>query len=170
LGSADGVTGRVFERHRRLKGQRTWSYPAKCYDGKIHNTFFKFQWGYDGDFEIDVQQFVLAKGVPHVPKLLYTASVEGKGVGPKGQQFKGKALVMENVGGNIVWYAFDKDGLNMGDACIIDVFTGYVHTLIAAAVINRQDKYALHCNVSMGNLMVSDNDSPYVIDWGYGRM
>ncbi|KAJ2760963.1 hypothetical protein H4S06_001457 [Coemansia sp. BCRC 34490] len=87
LNSANGVAGGVFGRHRHLKGQRTWSYPAKCYDGKIHNTFFKFQWGYDGDFEIDVHQFVLAKSVPNVPKLLYTAIVEGKGVGPNNQKF-----------------------------------------------------------------------------------
>ncbi|KAJ2522188.1 hypothetical protein H4217_000921 [Coemansia sp. RSA 1939] len=170
LNPADGVAGGVFGRHRHLKGHRTWSYPAKCYDGKAHNTFFKFQWGYDGDFEIDVHQFVLAKGVRHVPRLLYTARVEGKGVGPKGQQFKGKALVMEDVGGNIVWHAFDKDGLNMGDAYIIDVFAGYVHTLLAAAVIDSQNKYALHRDVSMGNLMVSVKGAPYVIDWGCGRV
>ncbi|KAJ1728620.1 hypothetical protein LPJ72_005384 [Coemansia sp. Benny D160-2] len=170
LGSADGVTGGVFGRHRHLKGQRTWSYPAKCYDGKIHNTFFKFQWGYDGDFEIDVHRFVLAKGVPHVPKLLYTANVEGKGVDPKGQQFKGEVLVMENVGENTIWSAFDRKGLDMSDARIVDIFAGYVHTLIAAAVVDRQKKSVLHRDVSMGNLMVGDNGSPYVIDWGCGRV
>ncbi|KAJ2511287.1 hypothetical protein H4217_007455, partial [Coemansia sp. RSA 1939] len=170
LNSADGVTGGVFGRHSHLKGQRTWSYPAAYSDGTMRNAFFKFQWGYDNDLEIDVHRFVLAKGVRHVPRLLYTASVEGKGVGPNSQRFKGEALVMEDVGGSIVWHAFDKDGLNMGDACIIDVFAGYVHTLIAAAVIDTQNKYALHRDVSMGNLMVSAKGAPYVIDWGCGRV
>ncbi|KAJ2500342.1 hypothetical protein GGI11_007883, partial [Coemansia sp. RSA 2049] len=162
--------GGVFGRHRHLKGQRTWSFPEKCHNGKVHNTFFKFQWGHDSDFEIDVHQFVLAKGMRHVPRLLYTASVEGKGVGPKGQQFKGEALVMEDIGGSTVWHAFDKDGLNMDDACIIDVFAGYVHTLIAAVVVDRQHKYALHHDVSMSNLTVSAKGAPYVIDWGCGRV
>ncbi|KAJ1727161.1 hypothetical protein LPJ72_006069, partial [Coemansia sp. Benny D160-2] len=65
---------------------------------------------------IDVHQFVLAKGVRHVPRLLYTAIVEGKGIGPNNQKFKGEALVMEDVGGSTVWHAFDKNSLNMGNA------------------------------------------------------
>ncbi|KAJ2539125.1 hypothetical protein EV175_006383, partial [Coemansia sp. RSA 1933] len=170
LDSADGVSGGVFGRHSHLKGQRTWSYPAKYNDGTMQRAFFKFQWGYDSDLEIDMHRFVLAKGVRHVPRLLYTANVEGKGVGPDNQKFKGEALVMEDVGGSIIWHAFDKDGLNMSDASIIDVFAGYVHTLIAAAVLDSQNKYALHRDVSMGNLMVSAKGAPYVIDWGCGRV
>ncbi|KAJ2654208.1 hypothetical protein IWW48_006254, partial [Coemansia sp. RSA 1200] len=170
LGSANGVTGGVLGRHNHLKGPRTGSYPAKCYDGTMQNAFFKFQCGHDNDLEIDMHRFVLAKGVRHVPRLLYTANMEGKGVGPDNQKFKGEALVMEDVGGSIVWHAFDKDGLNMSDASIIDVFAGYAHTLLAAAVIETQKKYALHRDVSMGNLMVSAKGAPYVIDWGCGRV
>ncbi|KAJ2549817.1 hypothetical protein EV175_004301 [Coemansia sp. RSA 1933] len=101
----------------------------------IRNIFFKFQWGYDGDSEIDVHQFVLTKGVSNVPRLLYTADVKGKVVNPSDQRFNGEVLVMEDVGRNIFWRAFDKDGLNMGDVSVIDVFAGYVHTLIDATIV-----------------------------------
>ncbi|KAJ1807489.1 hypothetical protein LPJ75_004790, partial [Coemansia sp. RSA 2598] len=93
----------------------------------------------------------------------------GRGaVGAFGQRFKGEAIVMEDVGVSIQ-SAFDKDGLNLSDAQILDVFAGYVHALLAAADIS-EDRFVLHRDVSMGNLMVGDNGAPYVIDWGCGRV
>ncbi|KAJ1661428.1 hypothetical protein EV178_006605, partial [Coemansia sp. RSA 1646] len=64
---------RVLGRHGYLKGQRTWAYPAKVTNGgKSIHAYFKFQWAFDGDLELDVHQFVLDRRVPHVPELLYT--------------------------------------------------------------------------------------------------
>ncbi|KAJ1805887.1 hypothetical protein LPJ75_005187, partial [Coemansia sp. RSA 2598] len=151
---------------------RTWVYPAQYSDeenGEYRDVFFKFQWAIDSDLEIGVHQFILDKGVPHVPRLLYAASMVGKGAsGPYRQRFKGEVMVMEDVGMSIA-SAFDANGLNKSDAEIIDLFAGYAHALFAAATV-EDDKFALHRDVSMGNLMVGPSGKPYIIDWGCGRV
>ncbi|KAJ2844845.1 hypothetical protein J3B02_004845, partial [Coemansia erecta] len=143
LNSSSLTTGEVLGRHGYLRGQRTWVYPAeymRIMGSRYINAFFKFQWAFDSDLEIDVHQFVLNRGVPHVPKLLYMANIEGKGAaGTHSQRFKGEIIVMEDVGVS-VQSAFDKYGLNMSDAAIIDLFAGYAHTLLAAAAIDENDK------------------------------
>ncbi|KAJ2549818.1 hypothetical protein EV175_004302 [Coemansia sp. RSA 1933] len=37
-------------------------------------------------------------------------------------------------------------------------------------MVDRQNKFVLHRDVSMDSLMVGNDDSPYVIDWGCGRV
>ncbi|KAJ1814755.1 hypothetical protein LPJ56_004764 [Coemansia sp. RSA 2599] len=169
LGYASIATNEVLGRHAYLRGQRTWVYPAQYSDeesGEYRDVFFKFQWAIDSDLEIDVHQFILDKGVPHVPRLLYAASMVGKGAsGPCRQRFKGEVMVMEDVGMSIA-SAFDANGLNKSDAEIIDLFAGYTHALFAAATV-EDDKFALHRDVSMGNLMVGPSGKPYIIDWGF---
>ncbi|KAJ2658677.1 hypothetical protein IWW48_003916 [Coemansia sp. RSA 1200] len=161
----------VLGRHNYLKGQQTWAYPAQYFHDKRdrpQNAFFKFQWAFEDEPEISVHQFVLDNGVPHVLKLLYTANIESMGCDSSNQGFKGEAIVMEDVGISIK-NAFYEDDLNMSEAKIIDIFAGYAHTLIAAAKVNNR-RFVLHCDMSTGNLMVGHDGSPYVIDWGCGRV
>ncbi|KAJ2599854.1 hypothetical protein H4R99_003546 [Coemansia sp. RSA 1722] len=162
----------VLGRHKYLRGQRTWVYPAQYRDETCEeytDAFFKFQWGFASELETDVHQYVLERGVPHVPKLLYTASIEGKGAASKNaQKYKGEAIVMENVGKG-VQTVFVKNDVSMSDAEVIDMFAGYVHTLFAAAEPHK-GKFALHRDISMGNLMVGHSGEPYIIDWGCGRV
>ncbi|KAJ2707589.1 hypothetical protein FB645_000566 [Coemansia sp. IMI 203386] len=162
----------VLGRHKYLRGQRTWVYPAQYRDETCEeytDAFFKFQWAFASELETDVHQYVLERGVPHIPKLLYTASIEGKGAASKNaQKYKGEAIVMENVGKG-VQTVFVKNDVSMSDAEVIDMFAGYVHTLFAAAEPHK-GKFALHRDISMGNLMVGHSGEPYIIDWGCGRV
>ncbi|KAJ2347027.1 hypothetical protein GGF43_004851, partial [Coemansia sp. RSA 2618] len=180
--SLDGdVRGGVYGRHRHIKGQRTWAYPARYELGNLKRAtrkrkrsevveaFFKFQWGFDSEGEIDVHQFVLDRNVPYVPKLLYAASVETNEGGNGGQKYKGEAVITENVGKSIE-RIFENDISATRVVTIIDIFAGYVHTLIAAAEVDCGSKFALHRDISSGNLMVKDGCDPYVIDWGCGRV
>ncbi|KAJ2645762.1 hypothetical protein IWW40_005875 [Coemansia sp. RSA 1250] len=64
----------------------------------------------------------------------------------------------------------DSGGLELTDAEIVDAFAGYAHTLIAAATMDTDTNFVLHRDVSTGNLMISNDKMPYVIDWGYGRI
>ncbi|KAJ2142721.1 hypothetical protein IW136_001879, partial [Coemansia sp. RSA 678] len=173
LSEKDVAKGGIYGRHWHLRGQRTWVYPAQLkrkitdQPDKIDDVFFKFQWSFDGDGEIDVHRFVLERGVPHVPKLLHTAIIEGKAYGTHGLKFKGEAMIMEYVGKSV------KSLFGNNTLCtpskIIDIFAGYVHTLVAAAGIDN-GQYALHRDISIGNLMVTEDGSPYIIDWGCGRV
>ncbi|KAJ2795046.1 hypothetical protein H4R20_006014, partial [Coemansia guatemalensis] len=130
---------------------------------------FKFQWMYEGEDEIDVHQFVLKRKVPYVPEILCTASINAGGQDQGAQKYKGEAIVMEDVGKPIN-SVFGKDSNAIPEANIIDIFAGYVQTLIYAAVVGKDRKYALHRDVSMGNLMVRGTCHPYIIDWGCGRV
>ncbi|KAJ2514063.1 hypothetical protein H4217_005969 [Coemansia sp. RSA 1939] len=164
---------KVFGRHRHLNGQRTWAYPAQYWNdehanGQISDAFFKFQWGFDDEVEIEVHRHVLHRKVPHVPPLLYAASVVGNGTGPKSQRYRGEAIVTENVGQSVK-SIFKDGGLCVLDATLIDIFAGYVHTLLAAAAV-AENKFALHRDISAGNLMVKHDRDPYIIDWGCGRV
>ncbi|KAJ2802033.1 hypothetical protein H4R20_003434 [Coemansia guatemalensis] len=164
----DGGNQSVLGRHKHLSGQRTWVYPAQ-YGNNKKSAFFKFQWMYEGEDEIDVHQFVLKRKVPYVPEILCAASVNAGGHGQGAQKYKGEAIVMEDVGKPIN-SVFGKNPNAIPEANIIDIFAGYVHTLIYAALVDDDCKYALHRDVSMGNLMVRDNRHPYIIDWGCGRV
>ncbi|KAJ2798912.1 hypothetical protein H4R20_004643 [Coemansia guatemalensis] len=157
----------VLGRHKYLKGQRTWVYLAK-YDGGNNRAFFKFQWVFDGESEIDIHRFVLKRRVPNVPKVFCGASIGGGGSSAENQKYVGQAIVMEEVG-DTIRSAFGKRQLVKSDAEIIDLFAGYVHTLIAAAMIDRDHKFVLHRDISTGNLTFRGNH-PYIIDWGYGRV
>ncbi|KAJ2544700.1 hypothetical protein GGF49_001050 [Coemansia sp. RSA 1853] len=174
LSEKDMAKGGIYGRHWHLRGQRTWVYPAQLkrkitgQPDKIDDVFFKFQWGFDGDGEIDVHRFVLERGVPHVPELLHTATIKGKAYGTHGQKFKGEAMVMEYVGKSVK-SLFGNNALCM-PSTIIDIFAGYVHTLVAAAEIDDNGQYALHRDISIGNLMVTEDGSPNIIDWGCGRV
>ncbi|KAJ2207185.1 hypothetical protein IW145_001643 [Coemansia sp. RSA 521] len=173
LSEKDVAKGGIYGRHWHLRGQRTWVYPAQLkrkiadQPDEIDDVFFKFQWSFDGDGEIDVHRFVLERGVPHVPKLLHTAIIEGKAYGTHSPKFKGEAMVMEYVGKSVK-SLFGNDTL-CTPSKIIDIFAGYVHTLVAAAGIDN-GQYALHRDISIGNLMVTEDGSPYIIDWGCGRV
>ncbi|KAJ2224079.1 hypothetical protein IW143_000712 [Coemansia sp. RSA 520] len=173
LSEKDVAKGGIYGRHWHLRGQRTWVYPAQLkrkitdQPDEIDDVFFKFQWSFDGDGEIDVHRFVLERGVPHVPKLLHTAIIEGKAYGTHGPKFKGEAMVMEYVGKSVK-SLFGNDTL-CTPSKIIDIFAGYVHTLVAAAGIDN-GQYALHRDISIGNLMVTEDGSPYIIDWGSARV
>ncbi|KAJ2187224.1 hypothetical protein IW144_006091, partial [Coemansia sp. RSA 522] len=156
LSEKDVAKGGIYGRHWHLRGQRTWVYPAQLkrkiadQPDEIDDVFFKFQWSFDGDGEIDVHRFVLERGVPHVPKLLHTAIIEGKAYGTHSPKFKGEAMVMEYVGKSVK-SLFGNDTL-CTPSKIIDIFAGYVHTLVAAAGIDN-GQYALHRDISIGNLM-----------------
>ncbi|KAJ2532077.1 hypothetical protein IWW43_003390 [Coemansia sp. RSA 1935] len=174
LSEKDVAKGGIYGRHWHLRGQRTWVYPAQLkrkiadQPDEIDDVFFKFQWSFDGDGEIDVHRFVLERGVPHVPKLLHTAIIEGKAYGTHSPKFKGEAMVMEYVGKSVK-SLFGNDTL-CTPSKIIDIFAGYVHTLVAAAGIDINGQYALHRDISIGNLMVTEDGSPYIIDWGSARV
>ncbi|KAJ2807906.1 hypothetical protein H4R20_001084 [Coemansia guatemalensis] len=166
-----GDKDKVYGRHKHLKGQRTWAYPVTYTDkyNKKANAFFKFQWGLDGEEEIDVHRFVLKRGVPHIPKLLYAVTMDGGSRGTSGQKYKGEAIVTEDVG-ETIRNLFADGRLVASEAQIIDIFAGYTHTLIAAAAFDDNERFALHRDISMGNLMVKDKAHPYIIDWGCGRV
>ncbi|PIA12894.1 hypothetical protein COEREDRAFT_12035 [Coemansia reversa NRRL 1564] len=158
---------RVLGRHRYLKGQRTWLYPA-MYDKDRHPSFFKFQWGFEGEGEISAHEFVQNRGIPNVPKLHYGASIAGNGGKTGRQKYVGEVIVMEDVGETIM-SVFDKSTLAMSEAKIINIFAGYAHTLIAAAIVDDNKKFVLHRDISTGNLTVQNN-RPFIIDWGCGRV
>ncbi|KAJ2658971.1 hypothetical protein IWW48_003769 [Coemansia sp. RSA 1200] len=51
---------------------------------------------------------------------------------------------------------FKDGGLCVSNATLIDIFAGYVHTLLAAAAVAK-NKFALHRDISAGSLMVKNN-------------
>ncbi|PIA12611.1 hypothetical protein COEREDRAFT_100014 [Coemansia reversa NRRL 1564] len=137
---------RVLGRHRYLKGQRTWLYPA-MYDKDRHPSFFKFQWGFEGEGEISAHEFVQNRGIPNVPKLHYGASIAGNGGKTGRQKYVGEVIVMEDVGETIM-SIFDKSTLAMSEAKIINIFAGYAHTLIAAAIVDDNKKITVHLSLT----------------------
>ncbi|KAJ2505217.1 hypothetical protein GGI11_007086, partial [Coemansia sp. RSA 2049] len=155
--------GEVLGRHRSLEGPRTWIYPSCRFD--YQDAVLKFQWIPEGNLESEVHRFVLAKGVPHVPKLLFAAGVSGR-QSDRDVPFVGEVLVFENVG-NKVSSLFDSAGSSM-EKRVVDIFAAYAHTLIAAARIGKDNRFVLHRDISLGNLMVTHSGQPYIIDWGYG--
>ncbi|KAJ2536604.1 hypothetical protein EV175_006791, partial [Coemansia sp. RSA 1933] len=152
---------KVLGRHQSLKEPRTWIYPNCTVNGR--NMVFKFQWVSKANLESSIHRFVLAKGVLNVPKLLYTASVANSRGSGASSSFVGEVLVIENVGSQVSSLF---DGPNHG--MVVDIFAAYAHTLIAAAKVDEDNQFVLHRDVSLGNLMVTSNGRPYVIDWGYG--
>ncbi|KAJ2654007.1 hypothetical protein IWW48_006350, partial [Coemansia sp. RSA 1200] len=158
----------VLGRHRILKGPRTWLYPNCTFNKE--KTVFKFQWIPEGDLESTVHQFIVDKGIPHIPKLLFAATVtdsESNRVAP----CRGEVMVIEDVGRSVA-NIFDRISISSirGRMRVVDVFAAYVHTLIAAAKLDDNNQFVLHRDVSRGNLMVADSGQPYIIDWGYGRI
>ncbi|KAJ2658975.1 hypothetical protein IWW48_003773 [Coemansia sp. RSA 1200] len=155
--------GEVLGRHRSLKGPRTWIYPSCRFD--YQDSVLKFQWIPEGNLESEAHRFVLAKGVPHVPKLLFAASVSDR-QSDGDVPFVGEVLVFENVG-NKVSTLFDSAGSSMEER-VFDTFAAYAHTLITAARIGEDNRFVLHRDISLGNLIVTRSGQPYIIDWGYG--
>ncbi|KAJ1791527.1 hypothetical protein LPJ59_004974 [Coemansia sp. RSA 2399] len=93
---------RVLSRDGHLKGQRTWVYPATVSRKKLSvRAYFKFQWAFDGDLEVDVHKFVLDRGVPHIPKLYYSATIADNCAKVDDHRYKGEAIVMEFVRSDI---------------------------------------------------------------------
>ncbi|KAJ2654090.1 hypothetical protein IWW48_006314, partial [Coemansia sp. RSA 1200] len=158
----------VLGRHRILEGPRTWLYPNCTFNGE--KAVFKFQWIPEGDLESTVHQFIVDKGIPHIPKLLFAATVtdsESSRVAP----CRGEVMVIEDVGRSVAKIFDDIDSSSIrGQMRVVDVFAAYVHTLIAAAKLDDNNQFVLHRDVSRGNLMVADSGQPYVIDWGCGRI
>ncbi|KAJ2521445.1 hypothetical protein H4217_001379 [Coemansia sp. RSA 1939] len=158
----------VLGRHRILKGPRTWLYPKCVFDGD--NAVFKFQWIPEGDLESTVHKFIEDKGIPHIPELLYAATVTDT-QSNRGAPCRGEVMIIEDAGSSVA-DIFGKAEVSSiyGQMRIVDVFAAYVHTLIAAAKLDENNRFVLHRDVSRGNLMVAAGGQPYVIDWGYGRI
>ncbi|KAJ2077127.1 hypothetical protein H4R24_005316, partial [Coemansia sp. RSA 988] len=155
-----GICARPVEalgRHRALTGQRTWIYPAFLSRNKTDKVIFKFLWRADKESEIDIHRFISDIQVPYIPKLICSGEI---------QYPPGEILLMEDVGRPIAELfslyvaqkAWDK---------ITDVFAGYVHTLLAASN-GEGGRFALHRDISMNNLLISEGNTPFIIDWGYG--
>ncbi|KAJ2513838.1 hypothetical protein H4217_006102 [Coemansia sp. RSA 1939] len=158
----------VLGRHRILKGPRTWLYPKCVFNGD--NAVFKFQWIPEGDLESTVHKFIEDKGIPHIPELLYAATVTDT-QSNRGAPCRGEVMIIEDAGSSVA-DIFGKAEVSSiyGQMRIVDVFAAYVHTLIAAAKLDENNRFVLHRDVSRGNLMVAAGGQPYVIDWGYGRI
>ncbi|KAJ1892010.1 hypothetical protein LPJ81_005633, partial [Coemansia sp. IMI 209127] len=93
---------RVLGRDGHLKGQRTWVYPATVSRKKQSvRAYFKFQWAFDGDLEVDMHKFVLDRGVPHIPKLYYSATIANNCAKVDDHRYKGEAIMMEFVRSDI---------------------------------------------------------------------
>ncbi|KAJ2845734.1 hypothetical protein IWW36_004661, partial [Coemansia brasiliensis] len=160
----------VYGRHKQLNAQQTWVYPVQYRSAaKEGSAFFKFQWEFKNDDETAIHEFLLARKVPHVPKLLFSTHITAKGLASDDWICKGEAMLVEDVGESIIT-KFDGSELSLSDAEVVNVFAGYAHTLIAAAAVDADSKYVLHRDISTGNLMVKNDKSPYIIDWGYGHV
>ncbi|KAJ2844116.1 hypothetical protein IWW36_005306, partial [Coemansia brasiliensis] len=160
----------VYGRHSHLNAQQTWVYPVQ-YEaaGEKGIAFFKFQWEFENDDETAIHEFLLARKVPHVPELLFSTRITAKGFASDDWVCKGEAMLIDDAGESII-SKFGGGELLLSDAEIVDIFAGYTHTLIAAAAVDANNKLVLHRDISTGNLMVKNDKSPYIIDWGYGRL
>ncbi|KAJ1868818.1 hypothetical protein LPJ55_005749 [Coemansia sp. RSA 990] len=160
----------VYGRHKNLNAQQTWVYRVSYNPGNDKvDAFLKFQWAFKNDNEAAVHKFLLAHEIPHVPELWFNTCLTAKGFESDNFICKGEAMLVEDVGQSVI-NAFDGSGLELTDAEIVDAFAGYAHTLIAAATMDTDTNFVLHRDVSTGNLMISNDKMPYVIDWGYGRI
>ncbi|KAJ2559738.1 hypothetical protein EV175_000204 [Coemansia sp. RSA 1933] len=160
-----GDENKVLGRHKGLQRSRTWIYPKCTFGDGKEQAVFKFQWVPDGsDLESTIHRTVWSRGVPHVPKLIYAAKVvkDQKEKSEAGELPPiGEVLIVEDVGSSV------ETAFGGSEAKVIDIFAAYAHTLIAAAKIEG-GQFILHRDISMGNLMVTPEDQPYVIDWGCG--
>ncbi|KAJ2716628.1 hypothetical protein H4S00_004490, partial [Coemansia sp. D1744] len=158
-------------RHAMLIGPQSWIYRAhiRGADGSTtSDAIFKFIWHPKDGSEVAVHKKVQEMGIPYIPRLLYSATIE---VGNQGQNFKkklqGEILVIEDAGLSVYEFAL---GVIRGGRSnrLIDIFAGYMHTLLAAGSVD-EDIYVLHRDVSIGNLFVCKNQ-PVIIDWGCGMI
>ncbi|KAJ2850565.1 hypothetical protein IWW36_001815 [Coemansia brasiliensis] len=147
----------AYGRHRQPNSQQTWVYPVQ-YEaaGEKGSAFFKFQWGFKNDDEEAVHEFLLTRKVPHMPELRFSMHVTAKGPESDDWVCKGEAMLIT--------------GAQLSDAEIIDIFARHMHTLISAAAVDADNRYVLHRDISTRNLMIKNDKSPYIIDWGYGRL
>ncbi|KAJ2156712.1 hypothetical protein GGF46_005000, partial [Coemansia sp. RSA 552] len=164
LDNAEGVLGR----HRQLFGVRSWVKGAYCVEQGAEPVacYFKFNWSKPGKLETDIHQAVLDMHVPNVPVILHagTINVPDSNEVPNEYPIHGEVLVLGNAG-----KPFDlKFGALVHDQqAFVNVIAGYLHTMFVAATGNGR-QFALHRDISAGNLLVDEDNRPWVIDWGLG--
>ncbi|KAJ2551773.1 hypothetical protein EV175_003568 [Coemansia sp. RSA 1933] len=159
----EGITA-IYGRRDAVLRSRSWLYMAavESEDNTIihQRAILKFNWALHERKEATVHKKVNELNIPYTPQLFDYATIDS---GRK-SHYAGEVLLIEN-GGNQVGSFFKS--LHRGNYHMaIDIFAGYLHTLLAAAT-GDEHEYVLHRDLSAGNLLVKDN-KPYVIDWGCG--
>ncbi|KAI9504880.1 hypothetical protein BX070DRAFT_99085 [Coemansia spiralis] len=159
--------GKAFSgRHNVLSGSRSWVYYARIEvpEGQSERVIFKFHWHGVGRSEAGVHRQVLNTGVPYVPQLLYSSGIDTRIESLLFNEYTGEILIIEDCGMGLWQFA---DSVIDKDCCrLIDMFAGYVHTLLAASTTHPA-KFVLHRDISLNNLMVKKGE-PRIIDWGCG--
>ncbi|KAJ2160196.1 hypothetical protein GGF46_002458 [Coemansia sp. RSA 552] len=169
---------KVCGRHRELLGPNSWIYTIASHDSTKWGTpagltpVFKFHWHYEDASEASVHKAALKLNVPYTPRLVYASSVHCSSFYSEDDKYDfteplyGEVMIIENAGVSIE-SAFEE--LDNDMACtMVDVFAGYVHSLLVAAT-GDHEMYVLHRDISMNNLLIL-GDSPRLIDWGCGRI
>ncbi|KAJ2119761.1 hypothetical protein IW147_005612 [Coemansia sp. RSA 720] len=166
------VSGRkaLGGRHGMLTGPQSWIYRVQIggADGSTTWAIFKFIWHLKDDSEVAVHRQVQEMGIPYIPRLLHSATIAVRNQVQNSEEIlQGEILVIEDAGLSV--YEFALNAIRSGCSNqLIDIFAGYMHTLLAAASADEHI-YVLHRDVSIGNLFVCNNQ-PVVIDWGCGMI
>ncbi|KAJ2559831.1 hypothetical protein EV175_000145 [Coemansia sp. RSA 1933] len=149
-------------RRDKLTGSRSWLYTANVYSqGKIthREVIHKLNWCLNGQSEAQIHARVVDMGVPYMPQLIDSATVD-----IASDKYIGEILLIGDCGEQVCKYFQRLTGVSVHS--IVDIFAGYLHALLAAST-GDENYYVLHRDISSGNLLVKDG-KPYVIDWGCG--
>ncbi|KAJ2158799.1 hypothetical protein GGF46_003490 [Coemansia sp. RSA 552] len=151
-------------RHSELFGARSWVFSATIREPGCVATacFLKFVWSPKKMSEIDAHKGIIDMGAPYVPELLYSATIR---VSANAKDIEGAVLAVDMAGQPI--NACFASVANSSAWHIVDIFAGYVHTLLAASTASDRCMI-LHRDVSTGNLLVGPRYKPCLIDWGMG--
>ncbi|KAJ2801037.1 hypothetical protein H4R21_002945 [Coemansia helicoidea] len=161
-------------RRRNIVGPRSWLFHATASLAdeqaggyfQAYNCVVKYHLYMGGRSEAAVHAQAVDMGLPHVPGLLGSAEVA-----QQGGSLRGEILLIErcamDIGKFYTAMRHDAATSHVAAYVMLDLFAGYAHTILAAAIGSRNVQI-MHRDVSMGNLMVKDDNSPAVIDWGCG--
>ncbi|KAJ2559944.1 hypothetical protein EV175_000057 [Coemansia sp. RSA 1933] len=120
-------------RREGIAGPRSWVYPVDVQSlgyasGK---RIFKFHWHYTGKSEAMIHKRIQNMNVPHVPRLFHSGNLTRN----PSSTTVGEVLIMENAGEDV--FSLFKSSPKAPPHRIVDVFAGYVHTLLAANKGNK---------------------------------
>ncbi|KAJ2394009.1 hypothetical protein GGI23_004857 [Coemansia sp. RSA 2559] len=157
--------GKAFSgRRHRYVGSRSWLYDARVYpkdEDKWKDCILKLNWCSFNKAEAPVHKRAMDMRVPYTPCLIDSATIPIDA----DNEYVGEVLLIEKCGQQVGKFFIDLHEHRVHR--IVDIFAGYLHTLLAAAD-GDEDGYILHRDISAGNLLVKDDRHPYIIDWGCG--
>ncbi|KAJ2862238.1 hypothetical protein GGI22_002244, partial [Coemansia erecta] len=159
------IGDKAFSGRRHIYiGSRSWLYDAQVHPNdmsKVKECILKLNWCTSDMAEASVHKRAMDMRVPYTPCLIDSATIPIDAC----NEYVGEVLLIERCGQRVS--AFLTSSHKNRVHRIVDIFAGYLHTLLVAAD-GDEDGYILHRDISAGNLLVKDDKHPYIIDWGCG--